>query len=402
MTQPKIAFVSSLYTPHGVGGAERVVQTIAESFVPAGVDATVITLTPDRVSSVDTVGGVTVHRVAIPNVHWPFGAETHGAAKRALWHSLDAYNRRAGATVAEILAAEAPDVVNTHNLAGFSVSVWNAAVDAGIPLVHTLHDQYLLCPRTTMFRDGENCDRRCSSCRLFTAPARRISARPAVVTGPSRFILDRHVGHGWFRDAERLVVRNGQHSIDRSVDRPSGDGDGPLRFGFLGRLAETKGLDRLLRSFGDLPEGRAELVIGGTGEPDYVASLGEIAGGRSDIRWLGFVEPGELLDQIDVLVVPSTWDDTAPLVVLEAFAHERPVIGSDRGGIPELVGLGDGWIVDPDDRAGLTGRLEQCIEQRDRLAEHGRRCRSAALVVTVADMLEGYREAYRRSGARGF
>lgn len=402
MTRPKVALISSLYAPEGVGGAERVVRAIAESFVSTGVDALVITLTPEPTSSVDTVDGVTVHRVAVPNIYWPFTQDTHGFARRAVWHTRDAYNLRARREVAEILATERPDVVNTHNIAGFSVSVWSAAVASGIPLVHTLHDQYLLCPRTTMFRDGENCERRCGSCRLFTLPASRVSAGPAVVTGPSCFILDRHVAHGWFGDVPRHVVRNAHTPGVHAVGRASGDGDAPLRFGFLGRLAETKGLDRLLAAFGDLPEDRAELEIGGTGEPGYERWLRELTGDRGDIRWLGFVEPSTLLEQIDVLVVPSTWDDTAPLVIAEAFAHERPVIGADRGGIPELVGLGEGWVVDPDDRTAFTARLQGCIEQRGELAERGRRCGAVRRELTAERMLDGYRRAYRAAGALTF
>ena len=182
----------------------------------------------------------------------------------------------------------------------------------------------------------------------------------------------------------------------------SGSGSGPLRFGFLGRLAETKGLDRLLQAFVDLPEGSAELVIAGTGEPGYERSLRRIAADRSDIHWLGFVDPATLLDQIDVIVVPSTWDDTAPLVVVEAFARQRPVIGANRGGIPELVALGEGWTVDPDDRAEFAGRMLHCVERRNELANLGRRCREASLECTVERMLDGYRDAYRVSCARGF
>ena len=402
MTPPKVALLSSVYAPEVVGGAERVVQTIAEGLASDGFEPVVITLNPTQTASVDVLNGVTVHRIAMPNIYWPFAQESHGFAHRAIWHARDAYNRRAGRAVAEILDAEAPDIVNTHNIAGFSVSVWNAAVTAGVPLVHTVHDQYLLCPRTTMFRDGENCEAQCGSCRLFTAPGTHVSGHPQVVTGPSQFILDRHVEHGWFRDTTRRVVRNAQVANSGDVTRESGDGEDPLRFGFLGRLAETKGLDRLLQAFVDLPEGSAELVIGGTGEPGYERSLRRIAGDRGDIHWLGFIDPATLLDQIDVLVVPSTWDDTAPLVVLEAFAHQRPVIGANRGGIPELVALGDGWIVDPDDRAGFTARLLDCIERRGQLAELGHRCRDASLELTIEGMLDGYRDAYRASGTRGF
>ena len=56
------------------------------------------------------------------------------------------------------------------------------------------------------------------------------------------------------------------------------------------------------------------------------------------------------LSRIDVLAVPSQWLETGPLVVLEAFAAGTPVIGSDLGGIRELVSDGrDGLLVPHDD-----------------------------------------------------
>ena len=55
------------------------------------------------------------------------------------------------------------------------------------------------------------------------------------------------------------------------------------------------------------------------------------------IHFLGFVAREALFQQIDVLVVPSLWEDPLPRVIYEAYAHGIPVIGSQRGGIPEAI-----------------------------------------------------------------
>ena len=70
------------------------------------------------------------------------------------------------------------------------------------------------------------------------------------------------------------------------------------------------------------------------------------------IRWLGFVNQAQFFQEIDILVVPSIWHDTAPLVILEAYSHGIPVLGSNRGGIPELICPDTGWSMNPMFRVG--------------------------------------------------
>ena len=56
--------------------------------------------------------------------------------------------------IGKILDAETPDVVNTHNVCGFSLAAWREVKRRRVRLVHTLHDCYLLCSRSVLFRNG--------------------------------------------------------------------------------------------------------------------------------------------------------------------------------------------------------------------------------------------------------
>jgi glycosyltransferase involved in cell wall biosynthesis len=81
----------------------------------------------------------------------------------------------------------------------------------------------------------------------------------------------------------------------------------------------------------------------------YETRLKDLAGDDSRVQFSSPVAAHQVvrtLRQYDMLAVPSQWLETGPLVVLEAFAAGVPVVGSDLGGIAELVTDGvNGFLV---------------------------------------------------------
>lgn len=394
----RILFVSTLYEPNIVGGAERVVQSVAEGLTSLGHECVVVTLGQGTKKETRFINGVKVHYLPVRNLYWPFQSARPGPLRRALWHALDSYNPAMGAALASVLDEEQPDVVNSHNIAGFSVAAWQAIKHRRLPLVHTLHDQYLLCPNTTMFRDGRNCTTQCGSCRLYGLPRRRRSHLPDVVVGVSRFILERHRQYGCFPGVKETVVYNAYErpAKDWVPSRNTVEGR-PLRFGFLGRLHVTKGIEPLVEAFLGLPAGTAELWIGGRGDPAYETQLKAQTVGREDMKWLGFVNPETLLAEVDVMIIPSLWHDTAPLAALEALAWGLPVIAACRGGLPELVPEHVGWLFEPDEQGALRAALESCLAQRQALAARKAAAMASAQRFSRQAMLAGYLAAYEEA-----
>jgi glycosyltransferase involved in cell wall biosynthesis len=139
-----------------------------------------------------------------------------------------------------------------------------------------------------------------------------------------------------------------------------------------------------------MPELHVQLDIYGVAQGSsgtaYMKRLQNLAGGDARIKFLAPIPAREVVSTIreyDVVAVPSQWLETGPLVVLEAFAAGVPVIGSDLGGIAELVRHGvDGLLVTPGsadawattirglavDSSALT-RLRANIHQPRRMAE---------------------------------
>ena len=390
-----IVLISTLYPPNVVGGAERVAQDVAEALAGEGHTVSVICLAEERRAEPTAVNGVRIHHCRLENLYWPFPVSHAPYAKKVLWHLLDSYNPAMARSVGALLDGIRPDVVNTHNIAGFSVAVWGAVKARRLPLVHTLHDQYLLCPYSTMFKNGRNCETRCFGCRLASAPRSRMAGRVDSVTGVSRFILQRHLDHGLFSRANAAVVYSSYQPPGSAAVEGSAQARRPLRIGFLGRLDRTKGLDRLIDAFLGLAPGDSELWVAGSGDPGYEAELKQRTTGRADVRWLGFVAPEAFLPQVQVLAVPSLWHEAMGRVVLEAFAHGVPVIGANRGGIPEIVERDCGWIVDPERSAELQAALQRCVERPEMLAEMRPAALAASRRFSRQAMLAGYLAAYQ-------
>jgi len=388
----KLVLISSLYSPHTHGGAERVAQQVAEGLAAQGHGVDVITLGKSEDPPEDELNGVRVHRVPLRNLYWPFPVARAGFPAKVVWHARDSNNATMARSVGALLDRIRPQVVNTHNLAGFSAAIWEAAADRGLPLVHTLHDHYLLCPYSTMFRNDRNCVRPCLRCRIATAPRRGLARHVGAVIGVSHYILDRHRDEGLFSSAAASVVYNGfRTSAGEPAPRTPGE---PLRAGFLGTLAPNKGLDRLIDAFLALPAGAAELRIGGTGDAGCEASLRARTASRSDIRWMGRVRAEDFLAQLDVLVVPSLCKEAMGLVAIEAMAQGLPVVAARRGGLAELVRDDCGWLYDPDDRSRLPEILSEIIARRDSLEPLSAAAREAARRFSAEAMLSGYLAAY--------
>lgn len=389
----RVVLINTLYPPAVFGGAERIVQSIAEGLAAEDHECHVLTLGKNKSRILRETNGVFVHEIPVHNLYVPFQSPRPSSLRRALWHGFDTFNPWMAREVGHLLDNIQPDVVNSHNIAGFSVAVWLAVKRRRIPLVHTLHDQYLLCPRTTMFKNGRNCETQCGVCRLYSKPRIGYTHLPDMVTGVSRFILNRHRQFGCFPGVPENVIYNA-YERPKNTSRAQRSTKSPLRFGFLGRLHETKGVEQLLDAFLLLPEGLAELWIAGTGDTAYVKRIKQKTPHRPDIHWLGFVEPDGFLGQVDVLVIPSLWHDTAPLVALEALAWGLPLLVSERGGLPELVPPEVGWTFDPNEPKALSRLLLYCVEHRQELVKKSASALKIAQKYTKKTMLQGYMEVY--------
>lgn len=330
----KILYVNSLYSPLIKGGAEISLQLIVEGMKSLGHEVVVASLHPEDTILADLVNGVKVIRVPLKNDYWPYQDTQTSKLTRLAWHIRDRRNQAMGETIRKILQEERPDVVSCHNLAGWSIAVWDQIHVAGIPIIQVLHDFYLLCPNSNMNRGGSPCETQCVSCHLLRSDHPKTSSHISAVVGISQSILNRFVSAGYFSNANQQVIYNVRTAPESSSPRVRESGQ-KLVLGYLGTISQVKGVEWLIRQFQNLTI-PATLKIAGKGDEKVMEEFNTLAGGH-EIEFVGYVNSNDFLKEVDLLVVPSLWEEPLGMVAIEALANHVPVITSGKGGLSESV-----------------------------------------------------------------
>jgi glycosyltransferase involved in cell wall biosynthesis len=347
------------------GGAELVLQSQANAMAERGHKVTVLTIGQQTAAmSFETVGQVSIIRSKFHNVYFHLSKLAPPPHEKLLWHIRDRHNFKMGRVAADVARKVTPDIVCIHNIAGWSIAIWHELQRLGLPLVQVLHDQYLMCAKSTMFRDGRNCAVQCLDCRLLRRRHRDASRQLTGVIGVSHFILDRLSSAGFFSGVKhRRVIHNvSSNPVPLMVPR-AGNGDArALCLGFIGGLTESKGIRFLLDEVRRAGLAGIRLLVAGRGEDGFVNQL---KADFADINaeFLGFIKADDFFRRIDLTIVPSLWNDTYPSVVFESLGYGVPVIASCRGGIPEMVEDGvNGFIFDPDVDGSLASILLKILQ----------------------------------------
>lgn len=280
-----------------------------------------------------------------------------------------------------------PDIVHFQHLVlgnGYrtAVGLLQAVRQLGIPSVVSLHDYWYACARGTLVHSaGERCSgpapSKCAQCAPWPTknPVRYLVRRrhyrhreralfealaEPVLVAASQHVGRRYAGFG-LPPAHIVVVTPGVAITpsNGTEDRPAGDGE--MTVAFLGRLEPEKGAHVLLEAFGRLP-GLARLEVWGTGHHVYTARLKEKSGQlRHRVDFRGAYDYHALpaiLAGIDVVVVPSIWEEAYGLVTSEALARRKIVVASHIAGLTEIVRDGvNGFLVPPGDPTRLADTL---------------------------------------------
>lgn len=268
------------------------------------------------------------------------------------------YNNRAAASFEQFIADFKPDIIHCHNISSqISPSILFVAQKYGIPTVMTIHDCQLVCPGYLLMLSGNKiCNKKClkgnywncvlNKCVKNSYSASLVSTLQMYFnkyTGsytnyvnkfifPSQFLMNLSVESG-ISEAKAIHIPN---FTDSENVVPNNTNQG--YFLYVGRLSVEKGLFTLLKAFRHLPG--INLKIVGTGPIESELVKIKDNENLNNIEFLGY-KTGEELKTIFknciALILPSECYENAPMTIIEAFAHGKPAIGSNIGGIPEMI-----------------------------------------------------------------
>ncbi len=249
------------------------------------------------------------------------------------------------------------DIMHVHNTFPLvSPACYHAAASENIPVVQTLHNYRLLCPSATFYRNGGVCED-CLGKRLpwpsivhscYRGSRSATAATAAMLTAHhtlgtwenkvSAYIALTNFARNKFIEgglpAEKIFIKPNFLDIDPGIG--SGDGEFAL---FLGRLTEEKGVRTLLEAW----KSDSLLPIEIIGDGPLANEVEQAAKENEAIRWRGWQSREQVFEKMKrakVLILPSTWYESFPVTLVEAFAMGVPVIASRLGSLASLVEQG--------------------------------------------------------------
>jgi glycosyltransferase involved in cell wall biosynthesis len=285
------------------------------------------------------------------------------------------YNDEACYKLEKLIKDFKPEVAHIHLFYGvLSASILKILKENRIPIVITIHDYRLLCPVNAMLdKDGQICEK-CKSDKFYNCITKRCSEgdifQSIVVTAEAymrKFIFDplTYINHFIFVSQ---FSRNKHVSFDKRYENKSSHlynfsnpfenekkSKGDYLF-YYGRLSKEKGILNLINA---VKKTNSKLMIAGDG-PQKEAVLNQI-NGFSNIEYVGFksgIELNDLILKSSFVVVPSEWYENNPMTIVESFLLGKPVIGSNIGGIPELVTHETGFVFEPAAESSLCDAIQ--------------------------------------------
>lgn len=283
------------------------------------------------------------------------------------------YSNEAKTNLEKLIKDKKPDIAHLHNfIGGLTLSILPVLKKFNIPVVVTLHDYKLLCPVYTLLDNKNNVCEKCISgsyipcitkrCNKGSLPYSFVIALESYVRDlyfspsshydkiicVSKFALHKHTNKEY--DKKLTHIYNFINAPEREPMQIQNEG----YYLYFGRLSREKGVLTLIDSFKNMKE--QKLVIVGTGplEPNVLEAIKEIP----NIQFLGFKSGEELKSLIrkaSYVIVPSEWYENNPMTIIESYFLGTPVIGTNIGGIPEILLNGEtGFLFNPGDREKLS------------------------------------------------
>lgn len=316
-----------------------------------------------------------------------------GLFRRAefLWKNMR-WSRESYESLQNLVRSEKPDLAHIHNIFFLlSPSVYCALREAQIPTVQTLHNYRLICPKGTFHGKKGICEKCLRSGPAAAAVLRRCWRGSFILTAALAGLLrGKYKGRTLRESADAFIALSGfsrdkfaeagfpgkklfikPNFVDCRFSPEKKEGYGL----FVGRLADYKGIDTLLKAYERLAKHHLKVV----GDGPMLKGLKKRLKKAKNVQLLGALSHKETLGYLakaSFVVFPSECYENMPLVIIESMAAGVPVVASDLGAMKELIEDNvSGILFKPRDAQDLAGKIEFLAGNRRLIEQLGANAR---------------------------
>lgn len=309
------------------------------------------------------------------------------------------YSRANKKKMEEALDDFKPDIVHLNNFQRqLSASIIKPCVKRNIPIVFTAHDAQAICPAITMMDSNKNPCEKCMGGKYMNCVKKscikdsKLKSLLGAIEGnyyrnkkiylkkithiitPSQFFKEKFISDGI--NEQKISVIHNFVKFDE-VNNIKNENYAL----FFGRLSKEKGILNLLKAFKQTTNGY--LYIAGEGpEEKNIKKFIKDNGIKDRVKMLGYLNEKKMQNTIEscsFVIIPSTCNENCPYSILESMAMGKPIIASNRGGIPELVEDNkNGFIYKYDDINDLSYKIEKLFSNEHLINEFSKTSRKFA------------------------
>lgn len=287
------------------------------------------------------------------------------------------YSTEAKRKLEKLIQDTKPDIAHLHIFQHqLSPSILDVLKKHNIPTVYTAHDLKMLCLNYVMMTHGQLCEKckgghylnclkqKCvknstlkSSINVmegYLHKWRKSYDAIDVILTPSLFYKNKFMEFGVAKER----VYHLPNFLDRECPKVTPAEDKEQYFLYFGRLSVEKGILTLIKAV-EKTSNLLYIVGSGPCKEEIEQYLNEHD--MTNVKLLGFKSGQELIDVVGnarAVILPSEWYENGPYSAIESLQLGRPIIGSELGGIPELID-GNGKIFNH----GNVEELREVLEQ---------------------------------------
>ena len=238
----KYCLINNLYSPLNIGGAENIVEIIANSL---SVENKVVVITSNNNNDTQEKVDKNLKIIRLPNNNLYHYLENKNKSTffKLIWHLKDLFDFKTASEIQNILKHEKPDLVMTHNLKGLSYQIPRVIYKLKLRHLHTLHDYQLLDPHGSLYRHGHNLKQLPFNLKVYKYICLKLFKDIKFVISPSQFVLDKHMENGFFKKAKTFVIPNPVILTSREQIIKNNE---KIKLLYLGQLEEHKGIKLFL------------------------------------------------------------------------------------------------------------------------------------------------------------